>query len=534
MSREGFHRFLVEIRIVLLILVSALMTFPTNVSAKKNADVYMTVKDVSNIPISFHNGNYYYHSTNEKVMKFSETGKMMAKKKGNCTVVLTYFDSNNKPVRTKFKVKVHDKVKRFKWKKKVSKLGQGQQYQFAVKYKVASKKNVVFEWKSSKKSVATVDKNGMVTAHKKGTTTIKCSVKGQKKAVVSVKLRVVFIPITSVSLPKGSMKLKVGQSYNINADVDIKPANASNMILDTTSADESVVKIVNGIMYGLKKGTTTVTIKAADGSKKKTKIKVYVDDWLTGKETTFIAHRGLSAEAPENTLTAFKLAADRGFYATESDVYVTKDGKFVVSHDGNLLRMCGVNKDISDLTLAEIKKCPIISGSNYNLYKDDNNAKYMPTLSEYLNVCKNNNIVPMIEIKFIEESTTFDNNNALYRLYQEVKQVMGNKPCYIISFYESNIVNLNEIKLKSKDKGVRLCLLVWFNRTINDISIYKYCLNNNIGFSVGNTGNESLTRKIKADKGLVGVWTVNDCAEAKKYIKLGVDFVVSDCVLWYE
>jgi glycerophosphoryl diester phosphodiesterase len=46
-----------------------------------------------------------------------------------------------------------------------------------------------------------------------------------------------------------------------------------------------------------------------------------------------IAHRGASAERLENTLSAFKLAMDRGADAVELDVHLTKDGVVVVHHD---------------------------------------------------------------------------------------------------------------------------------------------------------------------------------------------------------
>ncbi len=46
-----------------------------------------------------------------------------------------------------------------------------------------------------------------------------------------------------------------------------------------------------------------------------------------------IAHRGASAQAPENTLTAFQLAIDQGASAIELDVHMSIDGRLVVHHD---------------------------------------------------------------------------------------------------------------------------------------------------------------------------------------------------------
>jgi glycerophosphoryl diester phosphodiesterase len=46
------------------------------------------------------------------------------------------------------------------------------------------------------------------------------------------------------------------------------------------------------------------------------------------------AHRGARADAPENTLEAFRLALDKGATGLESDVWLTADGVAVLDHDG--------------------------------------------------------------------------------------------------------------------------------------------------------------------------------------------------------
>jgi glycerophosphoryl diester phosphodiesterase len=69
-----------------------------------------------------------------------------------------------------------------------------------------------------------------------------------------------------------------------------------------------------------------------------------------------IAHRGASGEHPENTLDAFRAAAEAGAPYFELDVHMTRDGVVVVSHDHALKRTCGLDAAISDLTLAELKR----------------------------------------------------------------------------------------------------------------------------------------------------------------------------------
>ena len=76
------------------------------------------------------------------------------------------------------------------------------------------------------------------------------------------------------------------------------------------------------------------------------------------------AHRGLhdvDAGVPENSLPAFRLAAERGFGA-ELDVHLMADGNLAVIHDSNILRVCGQDAVIEDLTLEDLERYPL-SGS---------------------------------------------------------------------------------------------------------------------------------------------------------------------------
>ena len=67
------------------------------------------------------------------------------------------------------------------------------------------------------------------------------------------------------------------------------------------------------------------------------------------------AHRGLwNSRMPENSLSAFENAARMG-YGIELDIQLTKDKKIVVFHDDSLMRMCGVDKKVCELTLSEIR-----------------------------------------------------------------------------------------------------------------------------------------------------------------------------------
>ncbi len=72
------------------------------------------------------------------------------------------------------------------------------------------------------------------------------------------------------------------------------------------------------------------------------------------KRPTLMAHRGLLRWAPENTLSAFSAALEKGF-DVELDVYLTRDGEVVVIHDETLERTTNDKGKVTDRTLDEVK-----------------------------------------------------------------------------------------------------------------------------------------------------------------------------------
>src|SRR4029078_3543189 len=68
------------------------------------------------------------------------------------------------------------------------------------------------------------------------------------------------------------------------------------------------------------------------------------------------AHRGASAELPENTLPAFARAVEIGVDALETDVHLTRDGHLIVAHDPASARMTGASAAWADLDLADVRR----------------------------------------------------------------------------------------------------------------------------------------------------------------------------------
>lgn len=75
-------------------------------------------------------------------------------------------------------------------------------------------------------------------------------------------------------------------------------------------------------------------------------------------ENQYIAHRGLfdnATDHPENSIPAFCRAVEQN-YGIELDVQLTTDHKLVVFHDESLLRMCGVDKKLTECSYEELCK----------------------------------------------------------------------------------------------------------------------------------------------------------------------------------
>lgn len=85
------------------------------------------------------------------------------------------------------------------------------------------------------------------------------------------------------------------------------------------------------------------------------------------------AHRGLHSRdkaVPENSLTAFRLAAEAG-YGIELDVQLSKDGQVVVFHDDTLDRVCGVEGRVDEFDYEELEKlCLCGTGEKIPLFSE--------------------------------------------------------------------------------------------------------------------------------------------------------------------
>ena len=116
-------------------------------------------------------------------------------------------------------------------------------------------------------------------------------------------------------------------------------------------------------------------------------------------------HRGMCAYYPENTLISFEAAMDADLDAIEFDVWLSRDKVPVLMHDGNALKTAGVDRDLRDMTLAEIKELdPCFSQRFGDQFKGQ---VQVPTLRELLELRKQKkpDLKLGVEIKEYTEET---------------------------------------------------------------------------------------------------------------------------------
>ncbi len=220
------------------------------------------------------------------------------------------------------------------------------------------------------------------------------------------------------------------------------------------------------------------------------------------KKTEVWAHRGASAYAPENTLEAFKLAAEMKADAVELDVQLTKDNELVVIHDEKIDRTSNKTGFVKDYTLSELKEF------NFN----NGNEKYpytkIPTLREVYELLKPYNIKINVELK---------TGIFFYKGIEEKVLTLGEEMNMQHRIIYSSFNHYSVLKIRQIDKNAQIGFLYcdgW-------IDIIKYAKNHNVDTlhpANYNLQYDKFIEDCKKNNIKLHVWTVNDEAEMK-YLK---------------
>jgi glycerophosphoryl diester phosphodiesterase len=113
------------------------------------------------------------------------------------------------------------------------------------------------------------------------------------------------------------------------------------------------------------------------------------------KDPWIIAHRGASGYAPENTMAAFERAVQLGAGFIETDLQLTRDGRFVAIHDGTLERTTNGRGTVHKHTLAQLRE--LDAGRWFDRQFE---GQQIPTLEEVLEFARTHDVVFYLEIKY--------------------------------------------------------------------------------------------------------------------------------------
>ncbi|MCR5782045.1 MAG: hypothetical protein K6G90_04835 [Clostridia bacterium] len=234
-------------------------------------------------------------------------------------------------------------------------------------------------------------------------------------------------------------------------------------------------------------------------------LSVYSSNKIPSGSMRMTAHRGYSSVAPENTLPAFRLAGEYGFWGAECDTSPTADGVWVIMHDDTVDRMTDGEGKVRDLTWAEISGLTIDSGSNAEDYPDTK----VPTLTEYLDVCKEYCLHPVIEIK---GCATVDDMDSLAELLSAREEILT---FTIISFSRELLVRIKELLPE-----VPAYLLITVG---DDEGSIDFCKANGIdGIDFVHVLDDKLIKKVVSSGLYTMSWTVDDIGSAERLYKLGI------------
>lgn len=236
---------------------------------------------------------------------------------------------------------------------------------------------------------------------------------------------------------------------------------------------------------------------------------------ITERDATLVAHRGFSAIAPENTAPAFREAGLAGFEGAECDVYRTKDGKWVVHHDMHTYRMMDKSSFIEKITYEQLSTYITDNGSNIDGYPD----LRICTLDEYLDICKQYNMIPVIELKGANNTEHYD------EIVASVNEKGLADTVVYISFHIENLKVMRELS----DAPLYYLASVIDNQAIEDaLSLGGKC---GIDFDGRKEENTQEIVQQCLDKGLlVGAWTIDKPEDLNRMLDWGVTLITTNAI----
>ncbi|WP_311777375.1 glycerophosphodiester phosphodiesterase family protein [Trueperella abortisuis] len=235
--------------------------------------------------------------------------------------------------------------------------------------------------------------------------------------------------------------------------------------------------------------------------------------WRIG-EPTVLAHRGGGNEAPENTIVAFHAMRERGFRYVESDCHVTADGTVIILHDPILDRLTDASGPVSSWSWRDLRHVRDHSGNP--LVRLDDLLEEFPDMIFNLDAKNNATALPMVE--------TIRRQNAAHRVslasFSELRltRMRRRLPGVRSSMGTSAIARL---VLAAKGPRALAYRLPGPERGVECVQVPEL-------FKTIQVVDEKFVALAHARGLAVHVWTVNDAADMRQLLELGVDGLITD------
>jgi glycerophosphoryl diester phosphodiesterase len=223
-----------------------------------------------------------------------------------------------------------------------------------------------------------------------------------------------------------------------------------------------------------------------------------------------IAHRGASGHAPENTFAAFQRAVELGATFIETDLHVTRDGRFVAIHDSTVGRTTNGSGDVHDFTLDELRE--IDAGMWFDR---EFMGQRIPTLEEILEFSRKHDVVFYLELKY---PAVWGMDHALAAALQKAQSAPRT---IVISFDRATLAPLRRL-----DPSIMIGLLVEEAKAdciqaAVELGARQLCP------KASSITPEFVEDAHRSDLQVV-TWTANTTAEMRAMIKARVDGIMTD------
>lgn len=230
-----------------------------------------------------------------------------------------------------------------------------------------------------------------------------------------------------------------------------------------------------------------------------------------GHNVKMIAHRGLSGLERENTCAAFVAAGNREtYFGIETDVHVTADGQYVIIHDDNTLRVSGEDRVVEKTTMETLRSMRLTDIDG----KERRWDLQLPTLREYISICKRYEKVAVLELKNPMTEP------EICGIMKTVQQLDYTDYMIVISFDLNNLIFLRK---NFPEQKAQYLLSKWDDSCLEIMKQYQ------LGLDIRHPDlTPEIVEKVHAAGLEVNCWTVDTLESAQRVLACGVDYITTD------